>query len=57
MMKGAHGAQYGAVRMRPAGEMTGGYGGLIIALAAAFAALCVALYVSFPLLMELFVTV
>ena len=38
-------------------EMTGGYEGLIIALAAAFAALYAALYVGFPLLMELFIAV
>jgi hypothetical protein len=37
--------------------MTGGYGGLIIALAAALAALYAAMYVGFPLLMELFVAV
>jgi hypothetical protein len=39
------------------GEMTGGYGGLIIAVAAALAALYAAMYVGFPLLMELFVAV
>jgi hypothetical protein len=43
-------------RLTP-GEMTGGYEGLIIALAAAFAALYAAIYVGFPLLIELFVAV
>jgi len=37
--------------------MTGGYEGLIITLAAAFAVLYAAMYVGFPLLMELFVAV
>jgi hypothetical protein len=51
-----------APRLRPdwptrSAEITGGYEGLIIALAAALAALYAALYVGFPLLMELFVTV
>jgi hypothetical protein len=39
------------------GEITGGYEGLIIALAAGFAALYAAMYVGFPLLMELFIAV
>jgi hypothetical protein len=56
MMKDTRGAHRGAMPIS-AGEMTAGYGGLIIALAAAFAALYVAMYVGFPLLMELFVTV
>jgi hypothetical protein len=37
--------------------MTGGYEGLIIALAAAFAALYAAIYIGFPLLIELFIAV
>jgi hypothetical protein len=37
--------------------MTGSYEGLIIALAAAFAVLYAAMYVGFPLLIELFVAV
>ena len=41
----------------PPCEMTGGYGVLIITLAAAFAILYAAMYVGFPLLMELFVAV
>jgi hypothetical protein len=38
------------------GEMTGGYGGLVITLAAAFALFCAAMYVGFPLLRDLFFT-
>jgi hypothetical protein len=36
------------------GEMTGGYAGLIITLAAAFALFCAVMYVGFPLLLDLF---
>jgi hypothetical protein len=36
------------------GEMTGGYGGLLAILAAAFALFYAAMYVGFPLLLELF---
>jgi hypothetical protein len=36
------------------GEMTGGYGGLVIALAAAFALVYAAMYVGYPLLLNLF---
>jgi hypothetical protein len=35
-------------------EITGGYGGLITTLAAAFALFYAAMYVGFPLLLELF---
>lgn len=41
----------------PPCEMTGGYEVLVIALVAAFAVLYAAMYVGFPLLMELFVEV
>ena len=34
--------------------MTGGYGGLVTTLVAAFALLCAAIYVGFPLLLDLF---
>jgi hypothetical protein len=51
MMKDARDAHHG-VRIS-SHEITGGYGGLIIALAAAFAALYAAMYVAFPLVMEL----
>jgi hypothetical protein len=36
------------------GEMTGGYGGLVITLAAALALFLAAMYVGFPLLLDLF---
>ena len=56
MMKDGGSAHRRAMPMSH-GEMTSGYGGLIIALAAAFAALYAAMYVGFPLLMELFIAV
>ncbi len=34
--------------------MTGGYGGLVTTLAAAFALFCAAMYIGFPLLLDLF---